>query len=246
MKRIAFVLCVLALPSLAQADQLFMLTRDGRFHTLEDGPQKGTDLHVEKPYSMARFADGSLAVVHGKGLSVGDPAKLRAVPGKNDDLKELVVVGTRLCATTKGGEVVQIDAKTGKRTLLAKWPFVGFLAADGEVLIASHDKTIEVVGATPPASWNVGGYPIAFAAAAGHVFVATHEGPLYQLDRATGLVRDLGMGGWFNTLGLAATATRLYAVTTSGKLWEIDFAQSKKSALAMDGWQMAIALLVSR
>ena len=240
------LLCALAFPSLVHAEKLLLLTRDGVVHTLEEGPQKGTNLHVEKPISMARFADGRLVVRDAKGLVVIDGPKRRVVPGDNRDVQELFVVGTRLCATTKGDEVVQIDPVSGKRTVLGKWPNLSFLAADGDLLIATHGKTVEVVGATPLAAWLLGGHPIAIAAAAGHVFVATREGPMYQLDRATGLVRDLGMGGWFNTLGLAADATHLYAVTTSGKVWEIDFAQSKKTALAMDGWQMAIALLVSR
>jgi hypothetical protein len=230
----------------AMAIVLLLLTRDGVLHTLADGPDKGTNLHLEKPTAMARLGDGKLVVLHAKGLTVVDGPKQHAVPGKNDDLKELIAVGARLCATDGADEVVDIDLKTGKRKLLAKFSKLGFLAADGDTLYASHDKSIDQVGADPPVSWTLPAHPIVLAAAAGNVFAATHEGPLYLIERATGRQRDLGMGGWFNTLALAADAAHLYAVTTSGKVWEIDFAQSKKNALAIDGWQMAIALVISR
>jgi hypothetical protein len=184
-----------------------------------------------------------VAVAHRQGLLIIDGHRRRAVPGKQDDLTLLVRAGERLCGATQSGELVEIDVATGRRTTLGKWKRIHHLTADGETLLVEHEGTLEVVGSSPPASWKLEGHPIALTAVSGHVFYATREGPLWQLDRATGRKRDLGLGGWWGTLALAAEATRLYAVTQSGKIWAIDFARLEKKALAMDGWQGAVALL---
>jgi hypothetical protein len=127
---------------------------------------------------------------------------------------------------------------------VAKWPHAGLLAGDGDVLVGVHDGKIEQVNGS--GSWKLTGQPVAAAACGGKVFVATKEGPLWQLDRATGRQRDLGLGAWWTTLALACQGTHLYAATQSGKLWDIDYAAQTKTALAMDGWQNTAALAVTR
>jgi len=76
--------------------------------------------------------------------------------------------------------------------------------------------------------------------------VATKAGPLLELDRASGAVRDLGLGDWWGTVALAWSDGALYAVTVAGKLWRIDPARNEKTIVAMDGWQGAIDLAVLR
>ena len=94
--------------------------------------------------------------------------------------------------------------------------------------------------------WKVAGRPIALAAADGRLYVATKEGPLWQIDRKSGQQTDLQLGDWWGTLALAAGGGQLWAVTVAGKLWHIDPARRQKTIVAMDGWQGAIDLSVLR
>jgi hypothetical protein len=227
--------------------ELVVLTRDGLVRRVTDGPPEPPRAPVAaQPRALTALPTGRYAAVIGDGLFVIDGAKRKQIPGKFGDLRSLAAPGTRLCGASDGGEVVQIDVATGKRLTLAHWPRLGRVAADGEALLAEHDGLIEEVGVTPVRNWKFVGHVLAMAAVDGHVFAATREGPLWQLDRATGRVRDLGFGSWFGTLALAAEGTRLYVVTQSGKLWQLDFAKGEKTALAMGGWEAAVGLAVSR
>jgi hypothetical protein len=247
MRTWAVLLLAIVLPSIAtsaRSEPLMVVTRDGTLHRLSDGgTEQKTALGLEAPRAAAGLGTARVAIAHKKGLTIVDGAKKRAVPGKQDDLLRLAGLGERLYGATSTGELVEIDVASGKRKSLGKWTRIGQLAADGELLLVEHEGTLEAVGSTPPVSWKLEGHAIAMTAAAGHVFYATREGPLWQLDRASGRKRDLGLGGWWGTLALAADSTHLYAVTQSGKIWTIDFAKSEKSALAMDGWQNAVALI---
>ena len=81
---------------------------------------------------------------------------------------------------------------------------------------------------------------------AGKLWIATKDGPLLEIDRATSAQRDLGLGNWFGTLGLAYAEGALFAVTVAGKLWRIDPQRREKTIVSMDGWQGAIDLAVLR
>jgi hypothetical protein len=223
--------------------ELLILTRDGELHHGVDGPH--AKIPVEKPRAMtvAHESPLVLAVAHEKGLHEV-AGKHHAVPGKQDDLVQVASAGGKLYGLTHEHELVEIDDGSGKRTSVAKWPHGGFLAGDGDALIQVHEGKVEQLGA---GSWKLTGTPVAVAACNGRVFVATKEGPLWQLDRASGRQRDLGMGSWWGTLALACEGTHVYAATQAGKLWDIDIASSPtKTALAMDGWQGTVALAVTK
>jgi hypothetical protein len=236
------LLALIFIGSTARAE-LLILTRDGVLHHGPDGP--AAPLGVDKPRAMAVLTQEplALAVAHARGL-LEVAGKTRAVPGQKDDLVQVAACDGAPCGLTGGAEVVRIEASSGRRTPVAKWPHPGLLLSDGNVLLGVHDGAVEEVGASSR-SWKLDGHAIAGAACDGRVFVATHEGPLWQLDRASGRKRDLGLGGWWGTLALACRGTHLYAATQSGKLWDIDFAAGTKRALAMDGWQSTVALAVT-
>jgi hypothetical protein len=237
----------LALPSsVAQASELWLITRDGELHRLKDGTATTVARGLDKPQAMAALADGKVAVAHAGKLEIVGGKKRRTVPGRFADVVELAAPGARLCASTKAGELIEIDLASGARKQLGAFSHLGHLTADGEALIVDHDGAFEVLGGQAAKLGKITGHPIAIAAASGHLFYATREGPLWQLDWQTGRSRDLGLGGWWGTLALAAEGTHLYAVTESGKLWDIDFAAGTKRALAMDGWQNAVALALVR
>ena len=130
----------------------------------------------------------------------------------------------------------------GRRVELAKIRHAWFVVCDGDAVLVLHDRVVEQVGAGR--SWSFVGRPLALAASAGQLFVATTEGPLWQIDRQSGRRRDLGLGGWWGTLALAAEGTHLYAATQSGKIWSIDFAAVQKEALQMGGWEATLAMTI--
>ncbi len=229
----------------ADEPRLRLLTRDGKLHALADGSERGEQLPVEKPTALVQLADGRLVVLDARGLLVVDGKKRARIPGANQEPRDIAPLGARVAAVTDDDDVIAIDPASGKREPLGHVAQAGPLATDGNVVLIGHGREVTQLGGP---SWKLGGRPIALAASDGRVFAATKEGPLYQLDRATGRTRDLGGGAWFNVLAMQATATRLYVLTTSGKVWAIDFTEEppRKQALAFDGWQMAIGLVVSR
>ena len=76
----------------------------------------------------------------------------------------------------------------------------------------------------------------------GKLYAATREGPLWEVDVASGARRNLGLGGWWGTIALGAAGGKLYAVTITGKVWEIDPAAGTKTIVQMAGWENAIAI----
>jgi hypothetical protein len=142
------------------------------------------------------------------------------------------------------GAVVQIDLRSGKRATVAELPRVHRLAADGARVFAEADGV--VIEAGSPRRWKVAGRPIALAAGDGKLWVATKEGGLWEIDRASSQQHELQLGDWWGTLGLAYADHALYAVTVAGKLWRIDPHERTKTIVAMDGWQGAIDLSVLR
>ena len=84
-----------------------------------------------------------------------------------------------------------------------------FAEADGVIVEVGTDR-----------KWKIAGRPIALAAGDGKLYVATKEGPLWEVDRATGTQRNLGLGDWWGTIALAYGDHALYAVTVAGKLWK--------------------------
>lgn len=215
---------------------LLVLTRDGVLHRF-DG-HHDTTAAAARAAAIATLDDGRVAVLAGARLTVGG----RAVPGRFDDLRALAG-GATLWARSDGA-VVQIDAKSGKRATLLELARVHRLAADGASVFAEADGVVLEVGSDR--RWKVPGRPIALAAGDGKLWLATKEGPLWEIDRHSGRERQLALGDWWGTIALAFGGHALYAVTVAGKLWRIDPVQAQKTIVAMDGWQRAIDLSVLR
>lgn len=213
---------------------LLVLTRDGVVHRF-DGHHDTTS---KAPSARAlAVASGHLALVAGDKLTVDG----RAVPGAFADLRALAG-GARLWGMT-ASSVVAIDPKSGKRTTQLESAQIHLIAADGDAVFAEADGV--VVEAGSDRRWKVSGRPIALAAGDGKLFVATKEGPLWQIDRASGKQVNVGLGDWWGTVALAHSDA-LYAVTVAGKIWRIDPAKREKTIVAMDGWQGALDLAVLR
>ena len=217
---------------------LLVLTRDGVVHRLQDGREQSIQA-APHASAVATLADGSVAVLAGDRLTL----RKRTIPGHFADVKALAG-GSALYALVGDG-AVRIDVASGQRERVVTLPRAHRLAVDGSALFVEADGVIVEAGTTH--SWRVPGRPIALAAAAGKLWIATKEGPLFEIDRATAGQRDLGLGNWFGTLGLAATADgQLFAVTVAGKLWRIDPQRREKTIVSMDGWQGAIDIAVLR
>jgi hypothetical protein len=223
---------------------LLLLTRDGVVHRLQDGhdigPEKSTEA-VPHATAIAALADGRVAVLAGGRVTVLDHGRRRLLPGRFDDLRALAA-GSGLWGLGAAG-VLRLDGAKPANALADR--AVRRLAADGPDAFAAVDGALVQLGSDR--RWPLPGHAIALAAAAGKLFAATKEGPLFELDRASGRLRDLGLGDWWGTLALAAAPDgQLYAVTVSGKLWHIDPVARTKTIVAMDGWQSAIDLAVLR
>ena len=215
---------------------LLVLTRDGVLHRF-DG-HHDTTAAVARATAIATLDDRRVVVLAAGRLTIdGKP-----LPGRFDDVRALAG-GATLWARTDGA-VVQIDPKSGKRATLLELARVHRLAADGASVFAEADGVVVEVGVDR--RWKAAGHPIALAAGDGKLWLATKEGPLWEIDRTSGQQRDLQLGDWWGTLALAYADHALYAVTVAGKLWRIDPARREKTIVAMDGWQGAIDLSVLR
>jgi hypothetical protein len=235
------------LPSLASAAPLLVLAPDG-VYPLAPGPDPAAvkpDAH--EPLTRARalaVVNGAVVVVHDGKLSVKASGRWRALPGAFPDVRRLIAVGRRLCAISDAGELDEIDLTSGKRKRLGAWPSLRAAASDGSALYAAHDGIIETVGgARPPLPLK--GAALAMAVADNKLYVATRQGPLWEIDLASGASRDLGLGGWWGTLALTSDGKKLFAVTQVGKVWEIDPIANTKTILAMGGWEGALAVVVA-
>ncbi|MDB4967156.1 MAG: hypothetical protein JWN44_2845 [Myxococcales bacterium] len=215
---------------------LLVLTRDGVLHRLDAG--KDTTQPAPRATAMAVLDGGRVAILAGATLTVDG----RRVPGKFGDLRALA--GGALVWGATDAAVVSIDPKSGARATLATVPRLHRITAAGAALFAEADGVILEVGM--PRRWKVNGRPVALAAGAGKLWVATKEGPLWEIDCTSGGQRDLKLGDWWGTLALAYGDGGLYAVTVAGKLWRIDPQGRTKTIVAMDGWQGAIDLSVLR
>jgi len=240
-------------PASPSASTWFILTRDGVLHTLRDG--------VDQPVARALGASRDLVRLDGRRWAVlgkeavtlltvpavaGPTTAFHALPGRVDDLVQLVGGGTRLFGATRAGDVVELSLTNGARTTMAHFARPPLLGFDGTKLLAAHDGVIEELGvpANKARKWPVVGKPIALAATATRVYCATREGPLWQIEREAGSQRDLGLGGWWGTLALDADQAGVYVATQSGKLWQIDPTTLTKVAAAMDGWAGTVGLSV--
>jgi hypothetical protein len=215
---------------------LLVLTRDGTLHRF-DG-HHDTTAKVARASAVAVFDSKRVALLAGDRLTVDG----RALPGRFAEVRALAG-GASLWALTVAG-VSRVDPTSGALTLALVDPHAHLIAADGDEGFAEHDGVIVRIGSAR--SWKVPGRPIALAAGDGKLWVATKEGPLYEVDRASGTRRDLGLGDWWGTVALAYAGHALYAVTVAGKLWRIDPTGPNKTIVAMDGWQGAIDLSVLR
>jgi hypothetical protein len=223
---------------------LLLLTRDGVLHRVEGDKEAREAAAFAKPRVAAALGGGDIAVAHDGALTLLAGKRQRALPGAFADVRELADGGAlKLYALTDGGEVLAIDRKSGKRTALGSG-YGHQLAADGAAVFAVRADHVEEVATSR--KWPIVGHAIALAAADGKIYVATHEGPLFEIDRASGARRDLGLGEWWGTLALAAGGGKLYAVTEAGKLWEIDPRAGTKTILAMQGWAAALSLSLMR
>ena len=215
---------------------LLVLTRDGTVHSLHDHNDVVAGAHATAIATVGKqrvaLAGGAL-VVDGK----------RHVTAKLDDVVQLAGGDAILWGRT-ATSVVQIDLATKKRTTVLELPRLHRIAAEGASVFAEADGVIVEVGSDR--KWKLAGHPVALAAGDGKLYAATKEGPLWEIDRATGTQRALPLGDWWGTLALAYGDHALYAVTVAGKLWRIDAARSQKTIVAMDGWQGAIDLAVLR
>jgi hypothetical protein len=220
---------------------LLVLTRDGVVHRLQDGREQSTQA-APHASAVATLADGRVAILAGARLTVAAHGRTRAIPGRFGELRALAG-GTELWGLVADG-AVRIDLASGRQERVVTLARAHRLAADGGALFVEADGVI--VEAGTPHQWRVPGRPIALAAAAGKLWVATKEGPLWELDLATGSRRELGLGDWWGTLGLVAADGQLWAVTVAGKLWRIDPVRHEKTILSMDGWQGAVDLAVLR
>lgn len=220
---------------------LLVLTRDGVVHRLQDGREQSTQA-APHASAVATLADGRVALLAGDRLTVVTSGRGRAIAGHFGNLRALAG-GAELWGLVADG-AVRIELPSGKQTRVATLARAHRLAADGSALFVEADGVIVEAGAAR--SWKVPGRPIALAAAAGKLWAATKEGPLWEVDRATGRQRELGLGDWWGTLGLVAADGQLWAVTVAGKLWRIDPERHEKTIVAMDGWQGAVDLAVLR
>jgi hypothetical protein len=221
---------------------LVVLTRDGTLHRF-DGSHDATQPAPRATAIAvldARPGERRIAVLAGARLTVDG----RAVPGRFDDVTALAAGGATLWGRTRGA-LVQIDARSGRRANVLELADIHLVAADGAAAFAEAHGVIVEVGTDR--RWKVAGRPIALAAGAGKLWIATKEGPLWEIDRQSGAQRDLALGDWWGTVALAhGGGGQLYAVTVAGKLWHIDPASRQKTIVAMDGWQGAIDLAVLR
>lgn len=213
---------------------LLLLGRDGVLHRF-DGHHDTTVAAARG--SAVAVVGGKVALLAGARLTVDG----RALPGRFSDLRALAG-GALLWGATASG-VVQIDPTSGKRTTRLEAANLRHLAADGASVFAEAGGVVVEVGGER--RWKLAGRPIAMAAGGGKLFVATKEGPLWEIDRQSGRQRDLGLGDWWGTVALAHSDA-LYAVTVAGKIWRIDADKRQKTIVAMDGWQGAIDLAVLR
>jgi hypothetical protein len=213
-----------------------VLTRDGTLHRF-DG-HHDTTAKVARASAVAALDDKRVAVLAGDRLTVDG----KALPGNFAELRALAG-GASLWALSTAG-VSRVDLKSGKLTLALVEPHAHLVAGDGEAAFAERDGVIVEIGSAR--NWKVPGRPIALAAGDGKLWVATKEGPLYEIDRASAARRELGLGDWWGTVALAYADHALYAVTVVGKLWRIDPQKREKTIVAMDGWQGAIDLSVLR
>ncbi|MGZ3407915.1 MAG: hypothetical protein ACXVAN_15800 [Polyangia bacterium] len=215
---------------------LLVLMRDGTLHRF-DG-HHDTTAKVARASAIAVLDDQRVAVLAGDRLTLDG----RALPGRFGAVRALAG-GASLWALSAAG-VSRIDLKSGALTLALVEPHAHLVAAAGDAAFAEHDGAIVEIGSAR--TWKLPGRPIALAAGDGKLWAATKEGPLYELDRASGARRELGLGDWWGTVALAYADHALYAVTVAGKLWRIDPARRQKTIVAMDGWQGAIDLSVLR
>jgi hypothetical protein len=213
---------------------LLVLTHDGILHRF--------DGHHDTTAAAARAR--AVAVVAGQVALLGTDALTvdgRVLPGKFSDVRALAGSAQLWGATTTS--VVLIDPKSGKRTTQLELANIRHIAADGASVFAEADGVVVEVGSAR--RWKIVGRPIALAAGDGKLWVATKEGPLWEIDRHSGKSRNLGLGDWWGTVALVHSDA-LYAVTVAGKIWRIDPARGEKTIVAMDGWQGAIDLAVLR
>jgi hypothetical protein len=215
---------------------LLVLTRDGVLHRF-DG-HHDTTAAAARATAIAALDGHRVAVLAGDRLTIDG----RALPGHFAGVHALAG-GAALWGLTESG-VVRIDPTSGKQVLLLVAPHARLVAADGNEAFAEVDGILGKIG--EPFRCKVPGRSIALAAGDGKLFVATKEGPLWEVDRASCAARDLKLGDWWGTLALAWADHALYAVTVAGKLWRIDPARREKTIVAMDGWQGAIDLSVLR
>ena len=220
---------------------LLVLTRDGVVHRLQDGRQQSMEA-APHASAVATLADGRVAVLAGDQLKLASHGRNRTIPGHFADVKALAGGPSLYALVADGG--VRVELSTGKRERVATVPRAHRLATDGDALFVEADGVVVEAGTTR--SWRVPGRPIALAAGAGKLWIATKDGPLLEIDRATSTQRDLGLGNWFGTLGLAFADGQLWAVTVAGKLWRIDPVRREKTIVSMDGWQGAIDIAVLR
>lgn len=218
---------------------LVVLTRDGLVHRF-DGHHDTTSA-APRGEAVAVIGGTRVAVLGGGRITIDG----RRLPGRFADVVGLA--GADGLWGRTADRVVSIDAKTGRRATACALPHLHRIAADGASVFAEADGVVVACQADGKGRrWSVPGRPIALAAGDGKLWAATQAGPLYEVDRTTGAVRDLGLGGWWGTLALARADGALYAVTVAGKLWRIDPAERRKTIVAMDGWQGALDLAVLR
>ncbi len=221
----------------ASATELAIFTRDGVVHFLKDGLETAKSEEFSHPQALAVgsatelyvLADGIVTVLQ----SGKKPKRLK---GKFSQLAGrghvFAVDGKGVLGEVAGGEFqIRGAALTGR-----------FFTGVGESMVVEQKGSV----LDGDRKFPVQGHPIALALTEKRIYVATKEGPLWIIDRATGMQRELVFGNWWNVIDMSAYEDRLYIITSSGKLWEIAPDVPEKHALAMSGWESAYTIAVLR
>jgi hypothetical protein len=231
-----------------RAAELLVLTRDGQVHRLRGEETAGRFASITEARALTAF-EGRVVFARAGALWSLDPdrpgAPPRRVPGPARREIRALAGGTKLFAWDKKSFITEVDVKRGRQRTIAQVPNVVALAADGDAVFVAHDRVIEEPLAKR--SFSLPGRPLALAACRDRLYVATREGPLWEIVRGDGARRDLGLGGWWGTLALTCDGSRLYAVTQAGKVWAVDPGPpAVKTIVAMSGWEAALSLVIRR
>jgi hypothetical protein len=186
-------------------------------------------------------------VVLGEKLEVLGHRKSLAVPAELKLIAALDAPG-RVLGVLGDGHTLEIDLRDGQRTelpLRVEYP-VDVFACGGARFFAHWVEIVELDAAGREHRYKLPGHPMTVTAAGDKIYTATKEGTLWEIDRPSGKLRDLGLGGWHGAVSMAVDHELLYVVTRIGKLWEIDPRARTSTIIDMEGWMGTLALRAAK